>query len=505
VIPADELNRPWYGHLDSLAAAGFALWSRYGAFDGAEQRGNEERPRNSWARVVAQGDLLEAAPGFLDVADGVATMAITGPLMRRRTSLTDWYGIETYDVISARIDALARDGDVDRLLLVGDSPGGHAQGVEEPVAAMDRFRAGGGRIVGWVDGMAASAMYYVMAGADEIFSSETGFSGSIGTILTMYDFFGLFQKLGVEAKVLRTAIHKAPGQLGEQVSEEQLGPLQEIVDDFGQRFFDHVGERRGLSGKGLRAVTDGRVHLADSAMALGLVDGIGTMEEVAAYLTAGGASAHTQSTGGSMLRSKKGAEATADQADPKAAEEAVEARLEALQEAFPDADSKWQREQMKATRGLGPEDAVAKAKVAYCDILEAKVADLESKAEERDARLQALESAAENEDPDGEGDGEEVDDDDDPDAGEAADRARSAAPRSKANRCLAGAHGRAGLKPLTTGTPRGGEPDDAIVAYERRKRELRDEGVAIPTAHIREHEPDLLDAYVAAVNDKKEG
>ncbi|HUU57946.1 MAG TPA: S49 family peptidase, partial [Phycisphaerae bacterium] len=74
--------------------------------------------------------------------------------------------------------------------------------------------------------------------------------------------------------------------------EEQQAEFQRIVDELNAHFLAAVGLGRGLSAERVAELADGRVHLAGSAMGLGLIDGVGSLEE--AYRELRGASEKTE-------------------------------------------------------------------------------------------------------------------------------------------------------------------------------------------------------------------
>jgi len=65
------------------------------------------------------------------------------------------------------------------IVLAVDSPGGEVAGANE-LAQLDRDAAEQKPVVAFVGGLAASAAYWLIAGATEIVASETAILGSIG-------------------------------------------------------------------------------------------------------------------------------------------------------------------------------------------------------------------------------------------------------------------------------------------------------------------------------------
>ncbi|MGY0037655.1 hypothetical protein [Pedobacter sp. NJ-S-72] len=94
-------------------------------------------------------------------------MSVNGPIMHYGGACS--YGSKDY---SARLRAYADDPSIAACIMVSDSPGGQVEGTQTFADAVDYFKSKK-PLLGFVDdGIAASAMFWILSGASEIYCSH---------------------------------------------------------------------------------------------------------------------------------------------------------------------------------------------------------------------------------------------------------------------------------------------------------------------------------------------
>jgi protease-4 len=131
----------------------------------------------------------------------------------------------------------------------------------------------------------------VALGADRIFAREGTITGSIGVLLQTTEITGLLEKLGISAEAIKSAPLKAVPSPLEPLTPEARAATQGLVDDMYAMFVDMVADRRGLDADKAKTLADGRVYTGRQALANGLVDQIGGVNEARAWLEEKGVSA----------------------------------------------------------------------------------------------------------------------------------------------------------------------------------------------------------------------
>lgn len=199
------------------------------------------------------------------------------------------FGVDEYSMVARVRETLDRargDDDVRALLLRIDSPGGTATASEQIYTEVARFRKERGvPVMAQFLSTAASGGYYIAMAADTIQAHPTTITGSIGVIFSSLNFAGLMEKIGIEDQTITGGVHKDAGSPFRRLSDVERDQLQSIVDDLHARFREVVGlGRPQLSSDQIAKLADGQIYSARQALANGLIDRIGTLEDAVVAL-----------------------------------------------------------------------------------------------------------------------------------------------------------------------------------------------------------------------------
>lgn len=134
--------------------------------------------------------------------------------------------------------------------------------------------------------VAASGGYYIACACDTIVANPGTLTGSIGVIMEFMVAEELIKKVGLKFEVMKAGQNKDLGSPFRQMTPEEKALLQAMIDDVHGQFIEAVAEGRKLSPDSVRLLADGRVFSGRQALALRLVDKLGTLED-AVTLAAG--------------------------------------------------------------------------------------------------------------------------------------------------------------------------------------------------------------------------
>lgn len=172
------------------------------------------------------------------------------------------------------------DPDVKAVLLKIDSAGGSVIASDliynEILAFKQRKKA---KIVAVMMGVAASGGYYIALPADFILAHPTTVTGSVGVLFLSPNVSGLMEKIGIELNVSKTGENKDMGSPFRQATAEEKKIIKDLIDQLGKRFLDRIAEHRELEPKRLKEISSARIYLANDALKLGMIDGIGYLDE----------------------------------------------------------------------------------------------------------------------------------------------------------------------------------------------------------------------------------
>ena len=231
------------------------------------------------ACTTTAGPVLDAARDGLPLrlSQGVAVIPLMGPMIRRGGALARMFGMSGTDDVRRAVESALADADVREIVMRVDSPGGSVSGLDQ---LGDVMNAADKPITAIVEGMAASAAYYVASQADSIFVGRNDLVGSIGTRMLLYDFSAAFEEMGVKPVVIDTGPYKSAGALGTEITDAQQAEFQRIVDFYFNDFVSVVARGRQMTENAVREAADGRMFTPTQAIEIGLIDGVSTYEAV---------------------------------------------------------------------------------------------------------------------------------------------------------------------------------------------------------------------------------
>ena len=176
--------------------------------------------------------------------------------------------------------ALSDRSEVKAFVLEIRSPGGAVGASQDLFGQVRRLREEDDRpVIAWIGDVGASGGYYVALGADSIFALPGSMTGSIGVIMQLPNAEEFMKKVGIGIEVVKSGEYKDLGSVARGLSPGEREILEGLVNDVYEQFVEAVVENRNLSREEVLRVADGRVLTGRQAAAVGLVDGIATLQE----------------------------------------------------------------------------------------------------------------------------------------------------------------------------------------------------------------------------------
>lgn len=228
--------------------------------------------------------------GFSLRDDGIAVVDIMGTLMKGETSLS-----QSTSTVKMRktLRSLGSNDAVKAVMIRIDSPGGTVSGTQDladEVAALASIKP----THAYIEDLGASAAYWIASQTHSISANRTAMVGSIGTYAVINDFSALAAKEGIKVHVVRAGEFKGSGTPGTEITDKQLAEWQRLVNEHNEHFLEAVHRGRGpMTMADVRSIADGRVHLAEDAKKLGIIDSVVSFDaaikqlSVAAQITTG--------------------------------------------------------------------------------------------------------------------------------------------------------------------------------------------------------------------------
>ncbi|WP_336034547.1 signal peptide peptidase SppA [Halobacterium yunchengense] len=227
--------------------------------------------------VKVASSVASSAFGAYDTA----AVRVTGPIARDggRSIPANPQQVPAGAVVD-QIERADADANVAALVVRLNTPGG------EVVPSDDIRRAAAdfdGPTVAYATDVCASGGYWIASACDRVVARENSLVGSVGVRGSRLNAADLAAKLGVDYERLVAGEYKDAGTPLRDLDEDERRYLQGIVDDLYDSFVATVADGRDLSEDAVRD-TEARVFVGADAVERGLVDEVGTREDVEAYL-----------------------------------------------------------------------------------------------------------------------------------------------------------------------------------------------------------------------------
>src|SRR5512136_1669286 len=177
-----------------------------------------------------------------------------------------------------QLNELKKNDKVKAIVLRIDSPGGVVGPSQEIYAEIKKLCAKK-KVVVSMGSLAASGGYYIAAPASVIMANPGTITGSIGVLMKVSNIEELLGKVGVKAYTLKTGKYKDSGSPLRAMTSNDKEMLQGVIYSAHNQFVRAVAEGRRLPVEEVGKIADGRIFTGEQALALKLIDRLGTLQD----------------------------------------------------------------------------------------------------------------------------------------------------------------------------------------------------------------------------------
>ena len=185
--------------------------------------------------------------------------------------------IDSQEIVK-QLNEFRKDDNVKAVVLRIDSPGG-VVGPSQEIYAEVKKLAVRKKVVVSMGSVAASGGYYIAAPASLIMANPGTITGSIGVLMRFSNLEGLMGKVGMKAFTLKTGKYKDVGSPAHAMTDQEKAMLQNVIDNTHSQFVKAVADGRKLPLGHVSAIADGRIFTGEQAVAVKLVDRLGTLQD----------------------------------------------------------------------------------------------------------------------------------------------------------------------------------------------------------------------------------
>ena len=175
------------------------------------------------------------------------------------------------------------DPEVGAVVLRVNSPGGSALASDVIWRETVLLKEAGKPVVASMSDLAASGGYYISCAADHILAQPNTITGSIGVFGVLPSFGKLAkERIGLDFDGVKLHEHADALNGHTPVQGEALAAINEGVTEVYDSFIARVAEGRGMTVDEVNEVARGRVWTGQDALEIGLVDGMGNLQDAVA-------------------------------------------------------------------------------------------------------------------------------------------------------------------------------------------------------------------------------
>lgn len=275
-----------------MAAIYFLAASRTGKVTGEDlQRVIEENEELGHSLHLQSIDALETVKGervqgtrHAQIFDnGVAIVDLVGPIFPRAGLMTMSAGLSVAQFVQDLVKVEAMPS-VTGVIINVDSPGGDVRGIGDAAKVVNALtRQSKKPIRAYASGFMASAAYYIASavGPNNLISTESGMTGSIGVVLTA-------KTSGPDSNEIEIVSSQSPYKRADAGTPDGRAIYQQQVDDLAEIFVRDVKTYRKVSqAKVLSDYGQGAVLIGPRALKQGLIDRIDTLASVVEEMASG--------------------------------------------------------------------------------------------------------------------------------------------------------------------------------------------------------------------------
>ena len=212
--------------------------------------------------------------------DFVGVINIEGEIGASSSNILTSDSTYNHDFYLKYIEKMEKSDKNKGILLYVDSPGGAVYESDEMYLKLMEYKEKTKRpIWAYFASQACSGGYYISMAADKIYANRNCWTGSIGVIVSLTNCKKLYDKLGIKEIDITSGKNKAMGSQGLELTKEQRGILQSLVDEAYDQFVGIVADGRKMDKSAVKKIADGRIYSAKQAKEINLVDEVGSLKD----------------------------------------------------------------------------------------------------------------------------------------------------------------------------------------------------------------------------------
>jgi protease-4 len=221
------------------------------------------------------GDDFESLDG------NVAVIGITGTIVADKDTDFLFEDVTSSDEIRKLIRKADKNDKIKAIIFKINSPGGSAVASEEIANEIKKINK---TTVAWIREIGTSGAYWIASSTDHIIANRMSITGSIGVIASYLGFSGFLAEHNVTYERLVAGNLKDMGIPFKELTAKERTLFEKSLDSIHDYFIEEIAQNRNLNKNEVKKIATGAFYIGAKAKELGLVDELGSRDEVIAYV-----------------------------------------------------------------------------------------------------------------------------------------------------------------------------------------------------------------------------
>lgn len=219
--------------------------------------------------------------GFENLDGNTAIIEINGPIVAQKNGDFSFTESTSSDDIRKLIRRANKNDKIKAIIFEINSPGGSAVASDEIAIEVKKVNK---TKVAWIREIGTSGAYWIASSSDHIIANRMSITGSIGVISSYLSFPGFLEDHNVTYERLVTGKFKDTGSPFKELTSEERIMFQRSLDKIHDYFVEEVAVNRNMKKRDVAKIATGQFYLGVDAKELGLIDELGSRQEVLDYV-----------------------------------------------------------------------------------------------------------------------------------------------------------------------------------------------------------------------------
>ena len=218
---------------------------------------------------------------FESLDGNAALIKISGAILAEKDMDFLFEDVASSEEIIKLIRKADKNDKIKAIIFEINSPGGSAVASEEIANEIKKTNK---TTVAWIREAGTSGAYWIASSTDYIIANRMSITGSIGVIASYLGFSGFLEEHNVTYERLVAGNLKDMGIPFKGLTPEERVLFEKSLDSIHNYFIEEVAKNRNLRKNDVEKIATGLFYLGAEAKDLGLVDELGSEDEVINYI-----------------------------------------------------------------------------------------------------------------------------------------------------------------------------------------------------------------------------